>query len=169
MPFPALSLPVSLAIGIPAGLAGFVAQEALLRRRSRLRARSEATARSFTPVGEPPGPADVTGGARPGRQVERARRLGSATLARRESAAQRGLDAVVTFVDAAPRRAAAEACAEAILVAVPKTMRGAAVQAFLHAAEAQERPGRLQALAEAAGMELAVELRQIKSERAKSA
>lgn len=89
-------------------------------------------------------------------------------LRRRQASLQRGLDAVVDFVDGPPRRGTATACADALLLAVPKKDRGPHVDAYLHAAGAKEAPTRLQELAEDAGMELATAIKALGRTRAAS-
>jgi hypothetical protein len=90
---------------------------------------------------------------RPSRAAKPAASLDA--LRKRQLALRRGLEAIITFVEATPRRAAATACADALLLAVPKAGRGPQVATFLHAAGAKESPERLQELAEEAGVELA--------------
>jgi hypothetical protein len=105
----------------------------------------------------------TTPGAAPARPP--ARRAPSLdTLKRKRAALERGLDAVIEFVDGPARRAPATACADALLLAVPKTERGPHIEAYLHAAGAKEAPGRLQEMAEDAGMELAAAIKAVGAE-----
>jgi hypothetical protein len=91
-------------------------------------------------------------------------------LRKRHEALNRGLEAIVEFADGPARRAGAMACADALLLAVPKGERGPQVSRFLHAAGARESPTRLQEMAEDAGVELAITLKGLAAEiRSKSA
>ncbi|MDQ6747155.1 MAG: hypothetical protein M3010_03490, partial [Candidatus Dormibacteraeota bacterium] len=93
-----------------------------------------------------------------------------AALKKRHDALNRGLDAIVEFVDGPARRAGATACADALLLEVPRGERGQEVSHFLRAAGAKESPVRLQELAENAGVELAASIRTLAGEmRSRSA
>jgi hypothetical protein len=83
---------------------------------------------------------------------------------RRNAALRQGLDAIIGFVDGPARRGEATACADALLLAVPKAQRGPQVSAFLHAAGAKEAPGKLQDMAEEAGMEIALAIKTLTAE-----
>ena len=85
-------------------------------------------------------------------------------LQRRQAALRQALDAVITFVDAPPRRAGATACADAVLRLVPRDERGPNLDAFLDAAGAKEAPGRLQDLAEESGVEMATAIKALNTE-----
>ncbi|HEY8740468.1 MAG TPA: hypothetical protein VIN56_07745 [Candidatus Dormibacteraeota bacterium] len=87
-----------------------------------------------------------------------------AKLTKRAEALNKGIEAIVEFVDGPARRAGATACADALLLAVPRAERGPRVSHFLRAAGAKEPPARLQELAEAAGMELVVALKAVSAE-----
>ncbi|GAC1327595.1 MAG: hypothetical protein NVSMB17_01860 [Candidatus Dormibacteria bacterium] len=167
VPFPAVPLPVSFAIGIPISLAAFAAQEAWLRRRRAHRA----------PVGHPERPAAdamgvssavlVTGSAprRPAPPAVRRRSADPAPrLRRRHAALASGLDAIIDFVDRSPRRAAAAACAETLAHSIPSSQRGPATKAFLDAVGTTTPPSRLQALAEEAGVEVATAIKALSAE-----
>ena len=193
MPFPAFSVPASFAIGIPLGLAGFAAQEAVLRRRSVKRgAEAAPETASRAPVEAPaaPGVTAVVPGvpveapaeavaeavvakpavARPTAvRKKRAPADPRAALRRRHAALSQGLEAIIAFVDGAPRRAAATACADALLLALPVSERGPQVAAFLHAVGAKLPPGKLQELAEDAGVEVATSIRMLARQLSASA
>jgi hypothetical protein len=83
---------------------------------------------------------------------------------RRQAALRKGLDAIIAFVDGPARRGEATACADAVVLAVPKAERGADVWAFLHAVGAKEGPGKLQDMAEDAGMEIALAIKALAAE-----
>jgi ribonuclease E len=236
MPFPAISAPASVAIGLSIGAIGFVVQESVLRRRaarrnggqapaapaaedSRAAAAPDVTATPRKPPArvrkaptpkrakaatvapaagmqqaaqeastaaaapEIPAPATPVGTAAvraaPRRKAapratapaprRRAPADPIATLRKRHAALNRGLEAIVEFVDGPARRAGATACADALLLAVPKGERGPRLSAFLHAAGARETPARLQEIAEDAGVELAIALKGLAAEiRSKS-
>ena len=225
VPFPAVPLPVSFAIGIPVALAAFVAQEVVLRRRrtsrpprhivddpeSHLyeslhgsdvttpdaadvkgdvvdlrevapqsapvpakprvprarRARAEASVApeseqmaDVVPAVTPPQTARSRKrpAAAPG---QRAAADSTAVLGKRRAALNVGLEAIIDFVDGPARRAAATACADALLLAVPKTQRGPDLEAFLHAAGAKRPPSQLQEMAEDAGVEVATAIKEV--------
>ena len=233
VPFPAVPLPVSFAIGIPVALAAYVAQELVLRRRRiarttkpvaddpethlyeslhppdvtaagaadvvgdpvdiretavavaaatpRKRATRRATASSpvaTPPAGESPGGLARRRKATPrseqmtavvpavtppvaARSVKRPAANPTTALTRRRNGMKRALDAIIDFVDAPPRRAAAAVCADALVMAVPRTQRGPDLEAFLHAAGSGLAPSRLQVLAEDAGVEIATAIKEI--------
>ncbi|MFN2465190.1 MAG: hypothetical protein ABR598_02875 [Candidatus Dormibacteria bacterium] len=87
-----------------------------------------------------------------------------AAVVKRHAALNRGLDAVIEFVDGPARRGEATACADALLLAVPKGERGPELSRFLRAAGAKESPGRLQEIAEDAAVELAVAIKTLAAE-----
>ncbi|GAC1327789.1 MAG: hypothetical protein NVSMB17_02310 [Candidatus Dormibacteria bacterium] len=118
----------------------------------------------------PPIPARARRGRRPARSAPSAPPARPArkptpdalqATARRQRALKRGLDAVITFVDAAPRQSHAATCAAVLARAVPRADRGEALTGFLDAARRGERPGRLQSMAEDAGVELALAIKQL--------
>ncbi len=86
------------------------------------------------------------------------------TLVKREATLDAALDAVVDFVDGAPRRARAEACAAELSRLLPKATRGPALAAFVAATASGTAPGELQVLAEDVGVELAGELQAVRRE-----
>jgi hypothetical protein len=188
MPFPALSLPVAAAIGLPIGLACFAVRETVIRRRTarhapepdgaagmgpieaasgvsviaatsapaRLAAKAPATRGATPKASTPAPPAAKAVAARPARGT----RTVPLDVRRKQMVAlKRGLDAIVAFVDGPARRAGASACADGLLLAVPKAERGHDVAAFLRAVGAKEAPARLQELAEDAGVEIAVAIK----------
>ena len=248
VPFPAVPLPVSFAIGIPVALAAYVAQELVLRRRRiarttkpvaddpethlyeslhppdvtaagaadavgepvdiretavavapaapRKRAAGSATAASpvaAQPAGESRGGPATRRKATPRSEqmaavvpavtppvAARSRQRPAATpkrppavpakrpaanpttaLTRRRNGMKQALDAIIDFVDAPPRRAAATVCADALVMAVPRTQRGPDLEAFLQAAGSGLAPSRLQELAEDAGVEVATAIKEI--------
>jgi hypothetical protein len=85
-------------------------------------------------------------------------------LLRREANLDAALDAVVDFVDGAPRRARAEVCAVELARLVPKANRGPALVAYAAAVASGTAPGELQNLAEDVGVELARELQAVRRE-----
>ncbi len=85
-------------------------------------------------------------------------------LLKREGDLDAALEAVVDFVDGQPRRARAEACADAIAGLVPKARRGPAQTRFDAAVKSGTAPGQLQDLAEAVGIELARALHAVREE-----
>jgi hypothetical protein len=85
-------------------------------------------------------------------------------LLKRETSLDAALDAVVDFVDGAPRKARAEACAGQLSRLLPKATRGPALTAFLTSTSSGTAPGELQVMAEAVGVELARELQSVRQE-----
>lgn len=88
----------------------------------------------------------------------------AAELGRREAYLAQALEAVIEFVESQPIRTGARACADALVLLVPKAERGLQLAAFLRAAGAKESPARLQALAEDVGIELAAGLKRVRVE-----
>ena len=189
VPFPAVPLPVSFAIGIPVALGLFVAQEVVLQRRAAHRADSPAPGAPVNaPVrATPPAGVTVAAPALPTAPVRGARTRAAApakpvaatpavpapkrapsnpagALRRRLAALNQGLEAIIEFVDGPVRRKPAASCAEALKGAVPKARRGPALNAFLVAVEAGVAPSRLQEMAEDAGVEVAIAIRQVTAE-----
>jgi hypothetical protein len=131
---------------------------------SRTRGAGAAVPRKAPPsprVAPPARPAPPPKAARPSRAAKPA---SAASLEKRRLGLGRGLDAIVAFVDGPARRGEATACADALLLAMPRSERGPATSAFLHAAGARQPPARLQELAEDAGVELATALRAVNAE-----
>jgi hypothetical protein len=183
--FPAIPLPLALAIGVPVCLAGFAAQEILLRRRAagrRTSAPSPPDENQAAPEGAAPpaveAPRPSTSERRPRPRAARRPAAGTArgqapaarawpapdaqaALRKRHHATRTGLEAIAAFVDSPARRAGARACADALLLAVPKDERGPRVSAFLRAAGAKDAPDRLQELAHEAGVELATRIEEL--------
>ena len=141
--------------------------------------------RTVTEVGrraeEPPAPdaaieleavpaASVEGSAATERPVKtparRARRTHAEVVAERAAALTEALDAIVEFVDAAPRRARAEACAKRVRHLVPSASRGVATTLFLSAVNDGVAPAQAQALAEDAAVEIAGALKATRTQRA---
>jgi hypothetical protein len=85
-------------------------------------------------------------------------------LLKREASLDAALEAVVDFVDGAPRRARAEACASELSRLLPKATRGPTLVAFVAAIASGTAPGELQILAESVGVELAGELQAVRRE-----
>jgi hypothetical protein len=191
MPFPAISLPAALAIGLSIGAIGIAAQGKSLRRRAARRTVAGPDGPGDQPPGSVPTPgvradasAPAVAPARPaanGRHGvaprapaaprKRATALRTAAHAdppditrKRQVAFDKGLEAIVTFVDGPVRRAGASACADALVLAVPKAERGRQVSAFLRAAGAKEAPARLQEMAEDAGVEIAMAIKALNAE-----
>ncbi len=88
----------------------------------------------------------------------------SKALLKREGDLDAALEAVVDFVDGQPRRARAQACADAIDRLVPKTRRGPAQTRFEAAVKSGTAPGELQEMAESVGIELARALHAVREE-----
>ena len=85
-------------------------------------------------------------------------------LRKRESYLEDALDAIVGFVDAEPRRAKARICAKALSDLVPRARRSPQFNDFLRDAESGKGPSTLQDDAELVGVQLATELKQVKTE-----
>jgi hypothetical protein len=85
-------------------------------------------------------------------------------LQRRQATLRQALEAVIAFVDNPPRRATATACADALLLLVPRDERGANLAAYVHAAGAKEPLRKLQDLAEEAGVEMATAIKALNTE-----
>lgn len=200
MPFPAISVPAAVAIGLSIGAAGFAVQGTSLRRRAARRTVAAADGPSDQAAGSVPAPgvtAEAPAGvttatsapavtpAKPAANgrvraapkapaaAPRARATGLKAAAKadsldvtrkRQAALRKGLEAIVTFAGGPARRARATACADALVLAVPKAERGRQVSAFLHAAGAKEAPARLQEMAEDAGVEIAMAIKALNAE-----
>ena len=85
-------------------------------------------------------------------------------LLKREASLDAALEAVVDFVDGAPRRARAEACASELSRLLPKATREPTLVAFVAAIASGTAPGELQILAESVGVKLAGELQAVRRE-----
>src|ERR1035437_1732711 len=85
-------------------------------------------------------------------------------LLKREASLDAALEAVVDFVDGAPRRARPEACASELSRLLPKATREPTLVAFVAAIASGTAPGELQILAESVGVKLAGELQAVRRE-----
>jgi hypothetical protein len=120
------------------------------------------------PVAEPVATAAVGDGLAPVTRAALADRRQKAAaltqLHKRESYLDYALDAIVGFVDAEPRRARARICAKALSDLVPRARRSPQFNDFLRDAESGKAPLTLQDDAELVGVQLATELKQVKTE-----
>jgi hypothetical protein len=187
MTIPPLSLWQAFAIGLPLGIAGLVLQEVILRRRGRRRgtagmASPEAPASTRAPVSTPApesapepkatpareaAPVDASQPPTPSLAPGRGVPVGSPWLPGLldlESDLDQALEVIAVFVDAQPRLAGAQACAEALDRLVPSDRRGAAYAAFVGALETNTQPSELQQLADAVGVELTAQLLSVRGD-----
>ena len=187
MTIPQVSLLVAFAIGLPLGIVGYFLQEALIKRRRR---RAHAAVEAGTGWGEhavatPTGTRTGTGTAvtghagrsaavevealeevepAPPRGAAEAEKRRTALLRKHDAQLQQAVEAMVDFIEAPPRKARAVATAARVSALVPASRRGAALVAFLDGVAAGTTPSASQDAAEAAGIELARELRVVKQE-----
>jgi hypothetical protein len=96
---------------------------------------------------------------------ERRQRAGAVrNLQRRESSLEAALEEVVGFVEREPRRNRARTCAWALEGMIPKSRRSKELTSFLHDVEGSKSPSTLQEEAEEVGLQLARELKSVKTE-----
>lgn len=200
MIIPQPSLLEAFAIGLPFGVAGFFAQEAVLRRRRMARApaephptaparpgpertaperpgrRSKAEVQAEVVPGSSPSAAPEpivepvvassveTPASAPAAPAAAPKRSGATALRKSEAMLDSAIEVIVDFVDGQARRARAQACADALTGLVPRARRGPAFVAFVAAVKENAAPGKLQEMAEDAGVELAIALRVVREE-----
>jgi hypothetical protein len=188
MTFPGLSVWQAFAIGLPVAVVGLAIQELILRRRAR---RSRPTPAPIaednpappapTPAAEPAAPvtaAPATPPAMPPAPPQAPPEAAVATQPEAEDPASpwlpglleleadldQAIEAIVDFVNAPPRLAGAQACAEELERLVPEDRRGTAYSAFVSSLSDDAEPSQLQDLAEAVGVDLTAQLMAVREE-----
>jgi hypothetical protein len=145
---------------------------------SRRRERRYGTAQSGNRTTDAPGapargsteaPAPAAGEAlhpvRPGAVAQRrSRNARLAQLRRRETYLEDALDVIVAFVDGEPSRARARTCARGLDKLLPKTRRSPELRALFQDLESGRAIADLQDDAEQVGVQLAIELKVVKTE-----
>jgi hypothetical protein len=116
------------------------------------------------PVGLSPSSEEIVPVAKAALSERRQRVADLAQLRRRETVLEDALDVIVGFVDAEPRRAKARVCAKSLDAIMPRARRPATLRAFLADAATAKSPSDLQEQAEDLGVELATELKEVKTQ-----
>ena len=102
----------------------------------------------------------------PRARPRRAPRSAADALRRQEAGLAAALDAVIAFVDVAPRRQRAVTCADELSRRVPRSRRGPATVLFIAAVADGLAPTQLQLLAEESGVEVATALKAVRTKLA---